>query len=101
MSDAGKLLATLRKPSPFAVRLLSAGHIYMSKLYEYLAFTSTLRELDVPDPLGQNWIERWLKDLVASAEFMDVNSQYADFYPTFSAWVDQIRESVYPPNRSE
>src|SRR5262245_28035925 len=62
-------------------------YIYMSEVYEYLAFTHALQALDVPDPFGQHWVETWTRDLIQSREFLDVNEQYSDYYPAFKALV--------------
>ncbi len=69
-------------------------YIYMSELYEYLAFTHSLQSLDVPDPLGEHWVATWTRDLIESSEFLDVNEQYGEYYPVFKSFVERIRQSV-------
>jgi len=72
-------------------------YIYMSMIYESLAFTRALHSHDVSDPMGRQWIETYTKDLVKSPEFLDVNDQYAEYYPEFRAYVDAIRETGVAP----
>jgi len=67
-------------------------YIYMSLLYEYLAFTFTLHHvLKVPDPLGSDWTRRWATELLASREFNDVHAEYRDCYPRFEAFIEALR----------
>ncbi|MBZ5513045.1 MAG: hypothetical protein LAN70_18005 [Acidobacteriia bacterium] len=80
-------------------------YIYMSALYEYLAFAHTLHHvLKVPDPVGPGWVTRWAEDLAGSAQFQDVHDEYRGYYPKFEAFVDGIftrnpslRKSIWSP----
>ena len=71
-------------------------YIYMSQLYEYLAFTHSLQSLNVPDPLGEHWVATWTRDLSESSEFLDVNEQYGEYYPAFKSFVERMHQSVLP-----
>lgn len=68
-------------------------YIRMSKIYEYLAFTFKLREQNLPDPLGEKWLENWLKGLVKEKEFKDVHLYYGNYYPDFKELVDYFIHS--------
>jgi len=74
------------KGHPEAIR----RYIYMSMLYEYLAFTYGLKTLSIGDPLGYHWTRRWTRDLSAAKEFQDVHEQYRGYYPHYEAFVDQV-----------
>ncbi|MEB3120418.1 MAG: hypothetical protein VKL41_04250, partial [Snowella sp.] len=66
-------------------------YIHMSQLYEYLAFTLKLRDIDIPDLLGPEWVKRWTEDLLPFPEFRDVHEQYRGYYPEYQDFVDEIR----------
>jgi hypothetical protein len=65
-------------------------YIYMSMLYEYLAFTYSLKTSSVGDPLGYQWTQSWTRDLLQSPQFHDVHEQYRGYYPKYEAFVDDI-----------
>jgi hypothetical protein len=67
-------------------------YIFMSRRYEYLAFTFTMRELGVPDPLGPDWVEVWASELIDSPEFLHVQGEYRRYYPKFAAFIDSLRD---------
>ncbi len=73
--------------NPKAIR----KYIIMSHLYEYLAFTYAIRELGLPDPLGNRWVELWTRRLIGKREFIDVHEYYKDFYPDFAKLVEDIK----------
>jgi len=63
-------------------------YISLLSLYEYLAFTYSLKKLKLPDPMGYNWTERWAKDLLEYKEFRDVHEYHKDYYPEFGKFID-------------
>jgi hypothetical protein len=64
-------------------------YIFQSRTYEYLAFIYTLhKELKVPDLIGEQWSDFWIRDLVISKEFRDAHLAYGKYYPKFKAIVD-------------
>jgi hypothetical protein len=65
-------------------------YLEYGKLYEYLAFLFALRSMGVEDPLGPDWLPKWLADLVRNQEFLDVNEQYKSYYPDFSNYLAKI-----------
>jgi len=77
-------------------------YLYISMLYENLAFTYALHQrLRIRDPLGKNWRERWTRELTTSQEFQDVNKYYGDYYPDFKAEVDRLVNSGARPSRAK
>jgi hypothetical protein len=62
-------------------------YIYMSHVYEYLAFTHQIRMLGLPDPLGSHWLELWVGELKDEPEFQDVATYYEGYYPDFADFV--------------
>lgn len=73
-------------------------YIGMSKLYEYLAFTYTLKQLKIPDPLGPSWLEIWTRELVNVKEFCDVHEHYRNYYPPFEKLIDEFISGVSKKN---
>jgi hypothetical protein len=69
-------------------------YIYFSMLYEYLAFTHILKDLKVPDPLGENWVDMYVAQLCQVSEFQDVHEEYRGYYPTFEKVVDHAIEKA-------
>lgn len=63
-------------------------YLRMSKMYEYLAYSSKLHEMRLQDPFGKEWVERWTRDLVLVPEFCDVHRYYASWYPEYSRLVE-------------
>lgn len=63
-------------------------YLWFSRCYEYLAITSTMKDLKLPDPLGYAWTERWARDLAKHQEFIDINAWYRSYYPEFAKFVD-------------
>ena len=74
------------KDNPDALR----KYIGLLKLYEYLAFTYSLRKLNVLDPLGYEWPERWAKDLLRHHEFLEGHDHHKSYYPHFAEYIDKI-----------
>lgn len=67
-------------------------YLSLVKCYEYLALMSTMKKLEVPDPLGYTWSELWAKDLSRNPEFLEINEWYRAYYPEFSDFVDSLQE---------
>jgi len=65
-------------------------YIRLLNLYEYLAFSFSMRKLRLPDPLGHFWTEEWTKDLLAHIEFLDVHEYHKRFYPDFANYIDNV-----------
>ena len=65
-------------------------YISLLSLYEYLAFTYSLKKLKLPDPMGYNWTERWAIDLLEYKEFIDVHEYHKNYYPEFGKFIDNI-----------
>jgi len=64
--------------------------IYMSMLYEFLAFTiKGDTTADSGAPLGRDWVKLWTSELVSSLEFRDVHQQYRGYYPEYELVVDE------------
>ena len=74
------------KDNEYAVR----KYIGMAQLYEYLAFLYTLRQMRVPDPLGEHWLDTWVRSLLSNVEFRDVHEHYRQYYPAFARTVDRL-----------
>jgi hypothetical protein len=68
-------------------------YVGLAKTYEYLAFAFTMREFG-PDPLGSDWTERWVRDLLDEEQFVQINEHYADYYPDFSRHVRELRKAT-------
>lgn len=77
------------KGNPDALR----RYVYMMQLYEYLAFTYSLKQYKLPDPLGYGWTEKWTRDLLAEKEFQDVHRYHGPYYPYFAAYVDRLLQA--------
>ncbi len=63
-------------------------YLSISKLYEYLAFTHQIQLVELPDLLGDQWLEKWTNDLLDEEEFLDVHHYYEDYYPEFQKFVN-------------
>ena len=70
-------------------------YIGMLTLYEYLAFSYTLKTLHLPDPLGYKWTERWTRDLLENDEFRDVHLYQKEYYPEFAVYIDRILATLH------
>jgi len=68
-----------------------AWYIFMSQLYEYLAFTHSLKRLGLKDPLGDEWVDLWIRDNIKRKEFLDVHEEYGEYYPVFAKHVEEIK----------
>jgi hypothetical protein len=64
-------------------------YITLLRLYEYLAFTYSLKRLKLPDPLGGEWTEHWIRDLFDYKEFLDVHEYHKYYYPEFRKFIDK------------
>jgi len=64
-------------------------YLTLLRLYEYLAFTHSLKRLKLPDPLGGEWTEHWARDLLGYEEFVDVHEYHKDYYPEFKKFIDK------------
>ena len=56
-------------------------YIIISKIYEYLAFTYHIKTIELPDLLGDEWLEKWVNQLLNEEEFFDVHESYKGYYP--------------------
>ena len=65
-------------------------YLFISKLYEYLAFTFKLRDLELTDMLGDHWLEMWTLSLMSQDEFLNVHKSYSGYYPDFEKYVDKL-----------
>lgn len=75
-------------------------YITLLKIYEYLALMSTMKKLEIPDPLGYTWAEFWARDLSTNAEFLEINDWFRSYYPEFAGFVDSLRNrsaAAQPP----
>ena len=67
-------------------------YIAMTKLYEYLVFMHASQQLDIDDPLGKEWLPRWVSQLSTDQQFLEVNEYYRPYYEKFSGYVHGIRQ---------
>lgn len=68
-------------------------YLTVSKLYEFLAFIYETKQLKLPNYLGDNWINKWTKDLLQENAFHDAHETNGSFYNSFSEFIeDQIKE---------
>jgi hypothetical protein len=66
-------------------------YIYMSLLYEFLAFSHAAQyRLKVPDPLGKDWLVNYASELIASSQFQDVHEEYRGYYRDFADFIDGL-----------
>lgn len=72
-------------------------YISLLTLYEYLAFTYTLKTLELPDPLGKDWTEHWAKDLLHYKEFIDVHEYHKSYYHEFGSFIDVVINNKNKP----
>ncbi len=72
----------------------SARPIEIAHKYEYLAFTYKVHRLGIPDLLGRQWLELWIRSLAMTEEFHDVHNSYEGYYPEFEAFVDDLLKST-------
>lgn len=68
-------------------------YISTSKKYEYLAFTYRMKTLEIEDPLGDHWLEKWTEDLLSEEEFFDVHDSYKGYYQDYEKYVNDMRKS--------
>ena len=68
----------------------SKKYLRLFRRYEYLAFVYSLKNLNLPDPLGYQWTESWAKDLLVHPEFIEVHNYHKSFYPEFARYLDNI-----------
>ncbi|MBI3089690.1 MAG: hypothetical protein HYY96_03410 [Candidatus Tectomicrobia bacterium] len=74
------------RENPTAIR----KYLGLLSLYEYLAFSYSLKKLRLPDPLGYTWTERWAKDLLGYPEFLEVHNYHREYYPDFAKYIDSL-----------
>ena len=56
-------------------------YIYMSDLYEYLAFSYAMPRAEIP---SRESLEMWTRDLCEEREFCEVHKHYSKHYPRFA-----------------
>ena len=86
---------TTYKNNPTALR----KYVSLLQTYEYLAFCFLLKRLQLPDPLGYAWTEKWATDLLEHKEFVDVHQHQKKYYPEFAEFIARAirkRESQDP-----
>jgi hypothetical protein len=70
----------------------TARYISHSRTYEYLAFLYVLHyQMNIEDPLGPQWADSWINELLESPEFLDAHTNYGAYYPAFRNHVNRIR----------
>ena len=62
-------------------------YLYMSDLYEYLAFSYAMPPADIPSIES---LKRWTSDLCEETEFSEVHEYYWKYYPTFAKVVEEL-----------
>jgi hypothetical protein len=77
---------TVYKNDPIKIK----RYIGLLSLYEYLAFSYTMKRLRLPDPLGYQWTESWASDLLEYPEFKEVHEYHKEYYPEFAKYVDEV-----------
>lgn len=63
-------------------------YIYMTVLYEYLAFTHQMPPIEL---VATNFLGMWVNDLLAEPVFHDVHKCCGKYYPDFGKFVDAHR----------
>jgi type II secretory pathway pseudopilin PulG len=71
-------------------------YIYMSDLYEYLAFSYGMPEAKIP---SRESLEKWTRDLCKEKEFREVHEYYWEYYPDFAEVVKRLLEEKGPGSR--
>lgn len=62
-------------------------YLYMSDLYEYLAFSYAMPPAEIPSIES---LEMWTSDLCEETEFSEVHEYYWKYYPTFAKVVKKL-----------
>jgi hypothetical protein len=75
-------------------------YLGLAKCYEYLALMSTMRKLEIPDPLGYAWTELWTRHLAERKEFLEINDYYKSYYPEFAEVVESLSERGLPADKT-
>ncbi|MBM4301877.1 MAG: hypothetical protein FJ121_10200 [Deltaproteobacteria bacterium] len=65
-------------------------YMTLLQLYEYLAFTYSLKILRLPDPLTYTWTELWTESLLKYQEFLDIHEYHRPYYERYAEFVDSI-----------
>ncbi|MCP4050155.1 MAG: hypothetical protein GY730_05565 [bacterium] len=66
-------------------------YLYLSKVYDYFLYVYTSSDsMNLEDPLGSAWQERWLKDLLKDKVFMEVRKMNVDSHPKFETSLHQL-----------
>lgn len=72
------------KDNPDAMR----KYLGALKLYVFLAFTYSLKSVNLPDPLGYEWTEKFAGTLLEYEEFCEVHALLKEYYPKFASFLD-------------
>jgi len=62
-------------------------YLYMSDLYEYLAFSYAMPPAEIPSIES---LKKWTSDLCEEREFREVHKYYWKYYPTFAEVVKKL-----------
>ena len=65
-------------------------YIGILMIYEYLAFSYSLKDIGGAEPVGDEWIQHWARDLAVHPEFRDVHEWHRDYYPAFAKTINKI-----------
>jgi hypothetical protein len=63
-------------------------YIYMYQLYDFLGFTYTLKKKGISDPIGEQFNNNWLCELLTCSEFIDVHNEYKSYFPKFQKYIN-------------
>ena len=66
----------------------------MARLYEYLVFYHSVKDIQKGSPIDEQWLRTWLKELLLEDEFNDVHESFKSYYPKFKQFVEQVRNGA-------
>lgn len=65
--------------------------IKMSKLYEYLVFAYSVKDVHKSTPIDEQWLRLWIAELKLEQEFKDVHESFKAYYPSFAEFFETIQ----------
>lgn len=65
-------------------------YIKMSKLYEYLVFAYSVKDVHNSTPMDEQWLRNWIAELKLEQEFKDVHESFKVYYPSFAKFFETI-----------